>query len=67
MLCFSLSHPDESKAESDHTKEPVEQLKAELAELRTLFVDQAKHKGMQGGKLELPLIACCQRCVNKCV
>ncbi|NXR05609.1 FANCA protein, partial [Semnornis frantzii] len=35
---------DESKAESDHPKEPVEQLEAELAELRTLFVDQAKHK-----------------------
>ncbi|NXF88032.1 FANCA protein, partial [Eubucco bourcierii] len=35
---------DESKAESDHSKEPVEQLEAELAELRTLFVDQAKQK-----------------------
>ncbi|NXO54445.1 FANCA protein, partial [Aramus guarauna] len=33
---------DESKAESSRSKEPVEQLKAELAELRTLIVDQAK-------------------------
>ncbi|NWH17801.1 FANCA protein, partial [Grus americana] len=35
---------DESKAESSHSKEPVEQLKAELAELRTLIVDQAKYE-----------------------
>ncbi|NXP40454.1 FANCA protein, partial [Leiothrix lutea] len=32
---------DESKAEPSHPKEPFEQLKAELAELRTLVVDQA--------------------------
>ncbi|KFO08485.1 Fanconi anemia group A protein, partial [Balearica regulorum gibbericeps] len=30
--------------ESSHSKEPVEQLKAELAELRTLIVDQAKYE-----------------------
>ncbi|GAB0195386.1 Fanconi anemia group A protein [Grus japonensis] len=35
---------DESKAESSHSKEPVEQLKAELAELRTLIVDQANYE-----------------------
>ncbi|NWZ55917.1 FANCA protein, partial [Haliaeetus albicilla] len=35
---------DESKVETSHSKEPVEQLKAELAELRTLIVDQAKYK-----------------------
>ncbi|XP_035193107.1 Fanconi anemia group A protein isoform X1 [Oxyura jamaicensis] len=34
---------DESKVETSHSKEPVEQLKAELAELRMLIVDQAKH------------------------
>ncbi|NXI97977.1 FANCA protein, partial [Psophia crepitans] len=34
----------ESKAESSHSEEPVEQLKAELAELRTLIVDQAKYE-----------------------
>ncbi|KAJ7424215.1 Fanconi anemia, complementation group A [Willisornis vidua] len=33
---------DDSKAEPSHSKEPVEQLKAELAELRTLVVDQAQ-------------------------
>ncbi|XP_008943335.1 PREDICTED: Fanconi anemia group A protein, partial [Merops nubicus] len=33
---------DDSKAETSHSKEPVEQLEAELAELRTLVVDQAK-------------------------
>ncbi|NXY38456.1 FANCA protein, partial [Pomatorhinus ruficollis] len=33
---------DDSKAESSHSKEPFEQLKAELAELRTLVVDQAQ-------------------------
>ncbi|NWX24828.1 FANCA protein, partial [Aegotheles bennettii] len=35
---------DESKAEANHPKEPVEQLKAELAVLRGLVVDQAKHE-----------------------
>ncbi|KAM6409071.1 Fanconi anemia group A protein [Rhynochetos jubatus] len=35
---------DESKAETSHSKEPVEQLKAELAELRVLIVDQAKYE-----------------------
>ncbi|NXX85533.1 FANCA protein, partial [Urocolius indicus] len=35
---------DESKAESSHSKEPAEQLKAELDELRTLIVDEAKHE-----------------------
>ncbi|NXW21937.1 FANCA protein, partial [Circaetus pectoralis] len=35
---------DESKVETSHSKEPVEQLKAELAELRTLIVDQAKYE-----------------------
>ncbi|NXD30610.1 FANCA protein, partial [Spelaeornis formosus] len=33
---------DDSKAEPSHPKEPFEQLKAELAELRTLVVDQAQ-------------------------
>ncbi|NXY15974.1 FANCA protein, partial [Atrichornis clamosus] len=33
---------DDSKAEPSHSKEPVEQLKAELAELRALVVDQAR-------------------------
>uniref|UniRef100_A0A8C3Y6K5 FANCA protein n=1 Tax=Catharus ustulatus TaxID=91951 RepID=A0A8C3Y6K5_CATUS len=33
---------DDSKAEPSHSKEPLEQLKAELAELRTLVVDQAR-------------------------
>ncbi|KAM7040481.1 Fanconi anemia group A protein isoform 3-T3 [Acridotheres tristis] len=33
---------DDSKAEPSHSKEPLEQLKAELAELRTLIVDQAQ-------------------------
>ncbi|NWU75115.1 FANCA protein, partial [Onychorhynchus coronatus] len=33
---------DESKAEPSLSKEPVEQLKAELAELRTLVVDQTQ-------------------------
>ncbi|XP_039930971.1 Fanconi anemia group A protein isoform X2 [Hirundo rustica] len=32
---------DDSRAEPSHSKEPFEQLKAELAELRTLAVDQA--------------------------
>ncbi|NWR00024.1 FANCA protein, partial [Paradoxornis webbianus] len=32
---------DDSKEEPSHSKEPFEQLKAELAELRTLVVDQA--------------------------
>ncbi|KFP95433.1 Fanconi anemia group A protein, partial [Haliaeetus albicilla] len=32
------------QVETSHSKEPVEQLKAELAELRTLIVDQAKYK-----------------------
>ncbi|NXL61628.1 FANCA protein, partial [Chordeiles acutipennis] len=35
---------DESKVETSHSKEPVEQLKAELAELRALIVDQAKYE-----------------------
>ncbi|XP_009475745.1 PREDICTED: Fanconi anemia group A protein [Nipponia nippon] len=35
---------DESKVEPSHSKEPVEQLKADLAELRMLIVDQAKHE-----------------------
>lgn len=46
-----LSCLDESEVETSHSKEPIEQLKAELAELRTLIVDQAKYKGMQEGKL----------------
>ncbi|NXU09640.1 FANCA protein, partial [Pardalotus punctatus] len=33
---------DDSKGEPSHSKEPVEQLKAELAGLRTLVVDQAQ-------------------------
>ncbi|NWV34202.1 FANCA protein, partial [Grantiella picta] len=33
---------DDSRAEPSHSKEPVEQLKAELAELRTLVVDQTQ-------------------------
>lgn len=51
MLHFSLTSLDESEVETSHSKEPIEQLKAELAELRTLIVDQAKYKGMQEGKL----------------
>lgn len=51
VLHFSLTFLDESEVETSHSKEPVEQLKAELAELRTLIVDQAKYKGMQEGKL----------------
>ncbi|NXS43262.1 FANCA protein, partial [Balaeniceps rex] len=35
---------DESKVETSHSKEPVEQLEAELAELRVLVVDQAKYE-----------------------
>ncbi|NXN26969.1 FANCA protein, partial [Nycticryphes semicollaris] len=35
---------DESKVESSHSKEPAEQLEAELAALRVLIVDQAKHE-----------------------
>ncbi|XP_068549947.1 Fanconi anemia group A protein isoform X2 [Anas acuta] len=35
---------DESEVETSHSKEPIEQLKAELAELRVLIVDQAKHE-----------------------
>ncbi|NXA07491.1 FANCA protein, partial [Sapayoa aenigma] len=37
---------DDSKAELSHSKEPVEQLKAELAELRTMVVDQAQWEGV---------------------
>ncbi|NXL83252.1 FANCA protein, partial [Alectura lathami] len=35
---------DESKAESSQSKEPIEQLKAELAELRLLIVDPSKYE-----------------------
>uniref|UniRef100_A0A8D0FIP2 FA complementation group A n=1 Tax=Strix occidentalis caurina TaxID=311401 RepID=A0A8D0FIP2_STROC len=35
---------DESKVETSHSKEPAEQLKAELAELRTLIVDPTKYE-----------------------
>ncbi|NWY05412.1 FANCA protein, partial [Nothoprocta ornata] len=35
---------DQSKAETSHSEEPVEQLKAELAELRALIVDQTKYE-----------------------
>ncbi|NXW43109.1 FANCA protein, partial [Nyctiprogne leucopyga] len=35
---------DGSEVETSPSKEPVEQLKAELAELRTLIVDQAKYE-----------------------
>ncbi|NXD18130.1 FANCA protein, partial [Nothocercus nigrocapillus] len=35
---------DQSKAETNHSEEPVEQLKAELAELRLLIVDQTKYE-----------------------
>ncbi|XP_068267471.1 Fanconi anemia group A protein isoform X2 [Nyctibius grandis] len=35
---------DASKVETSHSKEPVEQLKAELAALRMLTVDQAKYE-----------------------
>ncbi|XP_054245618.1 Fanconi anemia group A protein [Indicator indicator] len=46
QACHALKEKtqDESKSEADHSKEPIEQLEAELAELRTLVVDQAKHK-----------------------
>ncbi|NXY62735.1 FANCA protein, partial [Callaeas wilsoni] len=37
---------EDSKAEPSHCKEPVEQLRAELAELRTLVVDQARWEGV---------------------
>ncbi|NWX54159.1 FANCA protein, partial [Promerops cafer] len=37
---------DDSKAEPSHSKEPLEQLKNELAELRTLVVDQAQWEGV---------------------
>lgn len=53
--------PDDSKAEPSHSKEPLEQLKAELAELRTLVVDQARWEGMR----ELLLIDCPKSCLNK--
>lgn len=51
VLHFSLTCLDESKVETCHSKEPVEQLEADLAALRMLIVDQAKHEGMQEGKL----------------
>ncbi|KAF1424530.1 Fanconi anemia group A protein, partial [Spheniscus mendiculus] len=35
---------DESKVETSHSEEPVEQLKAELSELRLLIVDRAKYE-----------------------
>lgn len=41
----SLPCLDDSKAEPSHSKEPFEQLKAELAELRSLAVDQAQWEG----------------------
>ncbi|NXF53353.1 FANCA protein, partial [Oceanites oceanicus] len=44
VLNFSLTCLDESKVETSHSKEPFEQLKAELAELRMLIVDQAKYE-----------------------
>jgi len=50
-LGFPLVSSDESKVEPSHSKEPAEQLKAELAALRVLIVDQAKHEGMEEGKL----------------
>lgn len=50
VLHFSLTCVDESKVETSCSKEPVEQLKAELAELRTLIVDQAKYEGRQEGE-----------------
>ncbi|NXM67209.1 FANCA protein, partial [Serilophus lunatus] len=37
---------DDSKEEPSHSKEPVEQLKAELAHLRMLVVDQAQWEGV---------------------
>lgn len=48
---FSLTCLDESKAETSPCKEPVEQLEAELAELRMLTVDESKYEGMQEGRL----------------
>lgn len=47
VLHFSLTCLDESKVETSHSKEPVEQLEAELAALRMMIVDQAKYEGMQ--------------------
>ncbi|KFV70348.1 Fanconi anemia group A protein, partial [Dryobates pubescens] len=46
QACHALKEKtqDEAKADTDHSKEPIEQLEAELAELRALVVDQAKHK-----------------------
>ncbi|XP_068006848.1 Fanconi anemia group A protein isoform X2 [Melanerpes formicivorus] len=46
QACHALKEKtqDEAKAKTDHSKEPIEQLEAELAELRALVVDQAKHK-----------------------
>lgn len=52
---------DDSKEEPSHSKEPLEQLKAELAELRTLVVAQAQWEGMR----ELLLFDCPQSCLNK--
>lgn len=52
---------DDSKAEPSLSKEPFEQLKAELAVLRTLIVDQAQWEGMR----ELLLIPCPKSCLNK--
>lgn len=54
MLHFSLACPDESKVETSHSEEPVEQLKAELSELRLLIVDRAKYEGMQEGNYDYP-------------
>lgn len=52
---------DDSKEEPSHSKEPLEQLKAELAELRTLVVDQAQWEGMR----KLLFIDCPKSCLNK--
>lgn len=48
---FPLVSSDETKVEPSHSKEPAEQLKAELAALRVLIVDQAKHEGMEQSRL----------------
>lgn len=58
VLHFSLACLDGSQVGTSHSKEPVEQLKADLAELRVLIVEQAKHQGMREGKLQLPITDC---------
>ncbi|EOB02577.1 Fanconi anemia group A protein, partial [Anas platyrhynchos] len=50
QACCAMKEKMLQEVETSHSKEPIEQLKAELAELRVLIVDQAKHEGMEEGK-----------------